>query len=162
MAALTRQAPRRSDAGVIGRRETVRTEGAETRVLVTRGQRRVEVALVLAIGVAFTGIVGAALIETRTMYAGCWGSPVERTKLELSQLLHESLPMWAVEHPDQRCPVWIGELEPFRHSRHVKDPWGHPIELYCGVAVSSGRAAIWARSAGPDGELATDDDIVAD
>ena len=135
-------------------------DGLVRQVMATRGQRRLEVALVLAIGVALTGSLGAALVKTRTMTACSFGTPKQRAKMELGVLLQEAVPMWAVEHPGQRCPVSISELAPFRNSRSVNDPWGHPIDVVCGTSLSSGRFAVWARSAGPDGELDTDDDIV--
>jgi hypothetical protein len=160
MNALTRQAPRRSDAWVIGRRETVRVDGAQTKVVATRGRSRVDVALVLAIGLAITGIGGALMLGPLMMHEGCCGSKETRTKIKLSQMMQEALPQWALEHPDRRCPVSLGELMPFLNARDPNDSWGHRIELYCGVALSSDRLAVWARSAGPDGELATDDDIV--
>jgi hypothetical protein len=160
MDALIRQAARRSDAWAIGRRETVRVEGAQTRVVATRGRRPLDVTLLIVIGLALIGICGATVVEHRMMRGYCAGSPTERTRLKLGQMMYEALPAWALEHPDRRCPASLGELVPFLNSHNLDDPWGHRIELYCGVAVSWGRPAIWARSAGPDGELATDDDIV--
>ena len=160
MGGLVRQAMRRSDAWVIGRRETVRVEADNVRVVATRGQRRLAVTLVLAIGVTLTGSVGAALCKACTMFACDSGTPAQRAKLDLGDLLHEAVPMWAIEHPRQRCPASIAELAPFRNSLSLNDPWGHPIHVICGTSLSSGRFAVWARSAGPDGEVDTDDDIV--
>ena len=43
----------------------------------------------------------------------------------------------------------------------TRDFWGNPIDFRCGPDLPDHAKGMWVRSAGPDGEFDTDDDIVS-
>jgi len=59
---------------------------------------------------------------------------------------------WSRDHPGAPCPDAAALGAP-------DDPWGHPLAITC--ADQPGDQAAGAISAGPDGQLATDDDVAS-
>jgi hypothetical protein len=103
-----------------------------------------------------------ALPRVLAMRTCCGESPYDRTALHLRRLAYEGFPLWSAKHDDVRCPT-IRELdnEVSHDPDNVRDAWHQPIEIRCGDPLPNGAHGIWLRSAGPDGEFGTDDDLTS-
>ena len=91
--------------------------------------------------------------------AACKGPPPTPTKASLAEghaevaKLRAAAEAWTRER--HRCPS-VAELLRADATLRAKDPWGHAYVLLC--PGQNGHAAD-AVSPGPDGELATEDDL---
>jgi hypothetical protein len=95
----------------------------------------------------------------------CFDCDVSRARVTLYMVKHyasQAYPVWAVEHPQRECPGSLQELDAYSSgpSQH-RDAWGHPIELRCGRDLPASTHGFQIRSAGPDGEFDTEDDLTS-
>ena len=68
----------------------------------------------------------------------------------------EAYPQWAQHEHETSCPESIETLSPIVGIERAVDPWGTPLEMYCGPAMR-----ISVRSAGRDRKFDTNDDITS-
>ena len=87
-------------------------------------------------------------------------TPAEQTKRFLHRLAFEAFPVWQQSQGDTSCPT-IRDLLVWTDlpRDHVRDAWGQPIEIRCGEPLPGSVHGLFLRSAGPDGEFGTDDDV---
>lgn len=157
--ALSRLAPRRSERDWREATYTRRFVGDRLVLLENRGaRRRDKLGRYLIIGLIAAALIGglisAAVSASREF--SCSTSPERQTRWMMAQLAYEAVPQLLAAHPERRCPA-LAELVPYTNRDDARDGWGTPLELYCAPAPS---LAVMLRSAGPDRELGTDDDLV--
>lgn len=157
MTALVRAVARRSERTLRDATYTWRMIGAQAIVVEDRGRRRrdrLEHCLVVAaISATLIGGLISSVVASRSC---CCSPPGRRTKILISQLAYEAVPEWLASHPGRACPS-LAELAPSTNRGEALDEWGTPLQLFCAPAPS---LAVLLRSAGPDRELGTEDDLV--
>jgi hypothetical protein len=105
-------------------------------------------------------VVAAFLyIAPRSICFDCDVSKARATLVAVKQYAFQAYPMWAVEHPQCECPGSLLELDRYMNEPFHRDVWGHPLELRCGRDLPASTYGFRIRSAGPDGEFDTEDDL---
>lgn len=84
-------------------------------------------------------------------------SKIEVTKRFTDRLVDETYPRWAIRNTDKTCPA-IGDLIALLDNEGNTDPWGNPYVLTC---KEGSKSSILIRSAGPDGNYESSDDILS-
>ena len=84
-------------------------------------------------------------------------SKIEVTKVFTDRLTKETYPRWALRNTDPACPA-IGDLIAMLDNEGNTDPWGNPYVLTC---TTGSKNPILIRSAGPDGNYESADDILS-
>jgi tRNA A-37 threonylcarbamoyl transferase component Bud32 len=131
-----------------------------------RAYRRIALAILIVVATAVTVVLSRsdressaatqALAPTAPVAARPSPTPPvdprpERARAELRAMLAAFSP-WARDHARAPCPT-AAELGAAR------DPWNHPYEVTCTDQPAD--QVVGARSAGPDGVMETDDDVVS-
>jgi hypothetical protein len=72
-----------------------------------------------------------------------------------AEYTRDAYPRWSRDNGGNDCPHQLADLNPYtnREDNGTADPWGNPMRMTCADH------AIEVRSAGPDGDFYTDDDI---
>jgi hypothetical protein len=124
----------------------------------TRWRTLVQTTAIAMIAVS-VGVIGATLVGRRHYLCEA-PPPADRTKLFLRQLAFEAFPAWQASQGDTSCPT-IHELVRWTSASggEVRDAWDQPIEIRCGEPLPGSVHGLLLRSAGPDGEFGTDDDV---
>lgn len=124
-----------------------------------RGWRRYA-RMFVQIGAVATIATSVALVGVSLIPHRCGESRHDRTKLFLNQLAYEAFPAWQASQGDTSCPTMHDLLRGTELPRdQIRDAWGQPIEIRCGEPLPGSVHGIFLRSAGPDGEFGTDDDV---
>ena len=131
--------------------------------------RRVAVATGILTAVAIGGAIAAICsssprpptiptqlptLAVASLYAG--PAVIARANNELRSYAFETYPAWASEHPLNKCPYHLLELNRYAPSLHAVDPWGSPYQFICGKQYGP---VLSMRSAGPDRKFETSDDL---
>jgi hypothetical protein len=137
-----------------------------------RSRRRARIGRVLVrcargacwgVPVTTLAVVAAFLyVAPRNTCFDCDVSKARATLFAVKRYAFEAYPAWAIEHPQRECPGSLQELDAYSNgpSQH-RDAWGHPLELRCGRGLPEPTHGVWIRSAGPDGEFDTEDDLTS-
>jgi hypothetical protein len=105
--------------------------------------------------IAVPMLIGLVIANMHSPRMSPCGHPAERVaQIAARRLLFEALPQWQ-QQTGRACPDVLTELTPYMNDHDARDIWGHDYVLICG---GRGAAVI---STGEDGELGTDDDLVA-
>jgi hypothetical protein len=130
----------------------------------TRGELRARRRALLVWGVPLVaiGFMVATTYAAPRMCRTFTPSSFEVTRLRLKRAAYEGFPVWSAEHPDLPCPRSVRVLMDEIGGATTLDAWGHPMDFRCGSDLPPGVRGIWIRSAGPDGEFDTDDDLTSD
>ncbi len=84
-------------------------------------------------------------------------SKIEVTKVFTDRLAKETYPRWLLRNTGKACPS-IGDLIAMLDNEGNTDPWGNPYVLTC---KEGSKTPILIRSAGPDGNYESADDILS-
>ncbi|HEX4421904.1 MAG TPA: hypothetical protein VH165_28525 [Kofleriaceae bacterium] len=130
----------------------------------TRGELRARrrALLVWGIPLAAIGFMVATTYATPRMCRVFKPSSFEVTRIRLKRIAYEGFPVWSMAHPDLACPRSVRVLVDEIGGDTTLDAWGHPMDFRCGGDLPPGVKGIWIRSAGPDGDFDTDDDLTSD
>ncbi|MBA3538087.1 MAG: hypothetical protein H0T79_00520 [Deltaproteobacteria bacterium] len=83
-------------------------------------------------------------------------------KVAAKQYALEAYPQWAVSHPATECPATLDELSQFINRKDSTDPWGTPFTMLCGPTRPASAKGMVVRSAGPDKQAGTADDLTSE
>jgi hypothetical protein len=131
--------------------------GLVARHLVLRSEAWIARVCAVLIGVAFTWLCAA--IGLCALSALTTSRPRPRSKLAKMQVVEvaQAVTQYWLDH--DKCPSTKSDLVAERYinaRNNLKDPWGTAIEFSCSDEKSV------ARSAGPDREFGTSDDITTE
>lgn len=117
--------------------------------------------LVLAAVAMLVGSVAIAGVSLLRQDTDEVGAPEDHTRSVLDKLAYEAFPAWQASQGDTSCPT-IRDLLRYTDlpPTQVRDAWRQPIEIRCGEPLPGSVHGLWLRSAGPDGEFGTDDDVM--
>ncbi len=104
------------------------------------------------IGIAVLALLIGGLVvgPRRPMCSFTKGEIVRRTFERYTDVAYVS---FRGANPSRPCPIDLYELSPWMYSNDIRDPWGTPYAMTCGVA------SIVVSSAGEDRKFKTSDDI---
>jgi hypothetical protein len=88
-------------------------------------------------------------------------SKVDATTTAIKRYAFVGYPMWSAAHPLRECPASLRDLDEYVTRTTKQDAWGSPLELRCGRDLPHPMKGVWIRSAGPDREFDTADDITS-
>lgn len=108
----------------------------------------IEIMVVLAIISLILGGIGVMAVKQ-------WERARLKKAFNDTLQLHSNSELFEVQH--NRCPKNVLELHAAGIvTRAARDPWGNEYEIRCGDAEE-----LVVASAGPDGQMSTDDDITS-
>lgn len=112
------------------------------------GMTLIEIMVVVAIASMIMGGVGLVAFK---QYKQAQGSTAKKDTIQIQQ----SVEMYMLQKKN-KCPKTLQDLRAAGAvTRVIKDPWGEEYEIKC----PGEHGTVDVISAGPDGELGTDDDI---
>ncbi len=109
------------------------------------------------LSIAFVVVISAA--EQPRMSA-CGETKVDIARSTVTKYTWEAFPSWQAAHPAMACPSDLGVLNEWMNNKDIRDPWGTDYRFRC--RSIRGVARLTVRSAGPDQEHGTSDDIASD